>query len=242
MYNGKKRKISTYIILLILVAVTITALAVKPDALLTQLQTIIPTKKQEAVSQPEHTAPKADFGLEAESNNGESDNPEAESSADSANASDNTVTAEGLTFTFHEVEVTKKIGAHQKSKMLIWNESTDEAGNLTSDDTYVFIRITIKNESDSVREELVNGVKLRPLVDGEFTLGGIEMRYFEQGLDPDAREFFYYTFQPHEEATFDLGYIVEDEALEQYEFCFVINMRGVNPPDETCKIIPVKLK
>lgn len=122
---------------------------------------------------------------------------------------------EGVSFEIEAASVGKEIGDHDKNRINFWDEETDEQGNLTGEERYVWISLTAKNETEQEKEILVNTFRLVELREGNVLTGtGAEMRYIdpEQELADNPGKRFHCFFAPGEEKSLEVGYILPGEA------------------------------
>lgn len=116
----------------------------------------------------------------------------------------------------------------------------DENGNLINDMSYVIVNVTIKNQKETERVFPLNSCWVNAIDDRNerYTY----QCWMSSKLDDfDKKDYFEYTFQPKEEYTCDLVYIVEDERLQNNNLIFDINISGVIGYDDDSRYIKLKL-
>lgn len=106
-------------------------------------------------------------------------------------------------------------------------DDADEDGTLTTGKSYLFVEMTVKNESDERQEIYLNGSRVSLLPGTGVETMPPEARLLDNWqYPPESGSHFRYIFEPQEETTFTLGYIVEDEYLDLPEL--FISTPGVN--------------
>lgn len=126
------------------------------------------------------------------------------------------VQMDGISWQIMDVAFTKKIGDRDKSKINYWGEKTDEDGNLTGTEEYVWITVKVKNQNGERTEIYMNN----PLcsIDASYMLDYTpvaEARYIsQQSEDKSGVTKFHCTLQPDEEKELELGYIIYKERFD----------------------------
>ncbi len=116
---------------------------------------------------------------------------------------------------------------------------TDEKGNLINNMSYVIVNVTIKNNRETERMFPLNSCCL-DVIDDKNEIYNYECWMSSKLEDFDKKDYFEYNFQPQEEYTCDLVYIVEDEKLQYNNQIFDINISGVVGYDDDSRYIKIK--
>jgi len=115
----------------------------------------------------------------------------------------------------------------------------DESGNLINDMSYVIINVTIKNNRETERMFPLNSCWVNA-IDDKNEIYTYECRMSSKFENFDKKYYFEYTFQPKEEYTCDLVYLVEDERLQDNNLFFKISISGVIGYDDDSRYIKIK--
>ncbi len=143
-----------------------------------------------------------------------------------------------LTFKVNSVEKTKE--KKQFPNPPDWEQFvTDENGNLINDMSYIIINVTIKNNKEAERMFPLNSCWL-DVIDNKNVVYNYECIMFSKLENFDKKDYFEYNFQPQEEYTCDLVYVVEDEKLQYNNQIFDINISGVVGYDDDSRYIKIK--
>lgn len=148
------------------------------------------------------------------------------------------VLTDDLTFKVNSVEKTKE--RKQFPNPPDWDRVVaDEKGNLINDMSYLIINVTIKNNREAERMFPLNSCWVNA-IDDRNERGTYECWMSSKLEDFDKKDYFEYTFQPQEEYTCDLVYIVEDERLQNNNLIFDINISGVVGYNDDSRYVKIK--
>ncbi len=148
------------------------------------------------------------------------------------------VLTDDLIFKVNSVEKTKE--RKQFPKPPNWERFvTDENGNLINNLSYIIINVTIKNNRETTRMFPLNSCWLN-VMDDKNQVYNYECIMSSKLEDFDKKDYFEYNFQPKEEYTCDLVYIVEDEILQYNNLIFNINISGAVGYDDDSRYVKIK--
>lgn len=154
---------------------------------------------------------------------------------------------DGVTWVVSSMEITKELGNRLQDAFHFWGESLDDAGNLTEDESYLFITVTCKNFSGSQQEVLLNSNGFVVMDEaGRLFETGSEARYIskkQDGNDSPDKIFHYVLKDGEETGLIELGYIIEDSFVSGYDslyYCVGIQGSQLGNPDNRYIKVDVK--
>ena len=125
---------------------------------------------------------------------------------------------DGCIWTVSSMELTKELGNRSQADVNYWGEAVDELGNLTGDESYLFVTVSCKNSSGSVQEVLLNSNGFVTVDEaGQLTEVGGEARYIskkQDGNNSPAKAFHYILEDGEETGWIEIGYILEDSDFD----------------------------
>lgn len=164
-----------------------------------------------------------------------------ENSSTTINAPDDpsVTTYDKLKYTIGNVWVSKSLKPYSLDHFAIFRETVDSEGRLTSEHSYVFIKIKIENQSDEERDYRLGSCWLSTIDQNNIKKQECELRFCDQGTTVQDPDFFKQHFAPHETREFVLGYVFKDINLQDSDLLFVINNAGTafNETREYIKIL-----
>lgn len=142
------------------------------------------------------------------------------------------------------IEITKELGNRSQTDFNYWGESIDALGNLTENQSYLFVTVSCRNSSGSVKEVLLNSNGF-VAVDkaGQLFETGSEARYISKKQDGNGslEKVFHYILEDGEETgLIEIGYIIEDSVVNDYNnLYYCVGMQGSqlgNPENRYIKV------
>ena len=134
---------------------------------------------------------------------------------------------EGISYKVNSAVFTKDLDGIDPGLINYFSEEHDAKGTLTGSQSYAILNLTIKNVSETIREELVN----KPFVlvkkdDLQILETGAEARYNSNVQEgQDAQHGHHYILKPGDEVTLEEIFILEDEQLTD-ELYFLAGWAG----------------
>lgn len=154
---------------------------------------------------------------------------------------------DGVTWVVSSMEITKELGNRPQDAFHFWGESLDDAGNLTGDESYLFITVSCKNSSGSQQEVLLNSNGFVVMDEaGRLFETGSEARYIskkQEGNDSLDKIFHYVLKDGEETGLIEIGYIIEDSFVSGYDslyYCVGIQGSQLGNPDNRYIKVDVK--
>lgn len=140
-----------------------------------------------------------------------------------------------VNYKIEKVEITKKIGDHKKEAINFWNEQTNDNGDLTGDEQYIWITIKAKNCGDDDQNILLNNLIVSINSENVVQETAAEARYImpEQN-DMGVEKRFHCLLAAGEEKEFEIGYIIEEEnAPDALYYCLGDGGSTLDDPNNT---------
>ncbi len=114
----------------------------------------------------------------------------------------------------------------------------DKDGTITGPCSYLTVALNIKNNTDEEKEIYFNSTHIIYMDDKDTVVspdsGGEDPWLMDiKPGEQDKKDYFAYTFKPHEDLKFHLGFIVSDDVLPYNNMEFLINNSGVEFPDRS---------
>lgn len=129
------------------------------------------------------------------------------------------ITQDGCVWTVSSMELTKTLGDRSQADINYWGEAMDDLGNLTGEQSYLFVTVSCRNSSGSTKEVLLNSNGLVALDEaGQLTETGSEARYISKKQDGNSspEKAFHYILEDGEETGWiEIGYILEDSVFDK---------------------------
>lgn len=148
---------------------------------------------------------------------------------------DTEVECEHVSYKIERVEITKKIGDHKKEAINFWNEQTNDNGDLTGDEQYIWITIKAKNYGDDDQNILLNNLIVSINSENVVQETAAEARYImpeQNDMGPEKR--FHCLLATGEEKEFEIGYIIEEEnAPDALYYCLGDGGSTLDDPNNT---------
>lgn len=114
----------------------------------------------------------------------------------------------------------------------------DQNGTLHGDVSYLFVEMTIHNQSDQKLELYLNNSYLMTLPENEDWLHYDTPRLLDNWQYPPASgSYFLYEFEPGEESQFTLGYLIDDDYIDRPDLVVSIGGPGANWDDGTERFV-----
>ncbi|MCI1966939.1 MAG: hypothetical protein LKJ17_12580 [Oscillospiraceae bacterium] len=140
------------------------------------------------------------------------------------------VTQDNLVYHIESIERLKNIKTFDKTLFEQHpNEpkTFDEQGNVAQESTFFDIKISIENKSGNAESVYVNGIGIYK-VDQQLKAdmkSRSEIEYFSRP-QKKTKELYKADIAPNTKETYDLGYFVDDDLLDNPALCLVINPMG----------------
>ena len=125
------------------------------------------------------------------------------------------IECENVKYKIKNVEISKNIGNHEKSRINFWNEQIDEQGNLLGNEQYIWITFKVKNSGNEKQEILLNNLIANIDSENTVTETAAEARYIypeQSGMSVEHR--FHCILEPDEEKEVEIGYIIEEKDVQ----------------------------
>lgn len=143
-----------------------------------------------------------------------------------------------------DMKITKELGGRPREKFNYWGEEMDGNGNLTGDESYLFVTVSCKNPGDAAREISLNSYQFVTIDEsGQICEAAAEARYISmvQEGNSNPAEMFHYRLAPGgETGQVEIGYIIEDSCMEAYAgLYYCIGYQGsalANPENRYIKV------
>lgn len=153
------------------------------------------------------------------------------------------VTTFGMTYKVNNITKTKKKGPLPKTNIYDFLK-LDEEGTIQNNYSYLILNLSINNDLDEEQEITLNSYNILGKNDEGVYQEKLEPMLFDKRSDVENSEYFHFTLKPKEKMIFNLGYIAEDDTLQQYRDSMelIINNGGTfNYGDKDVRIIKIDL-
>ena len=125
------------------------------------------------------------------------------------------VEVDQISYKIDDITFTQKLGDHKKEDVNYLTDAVDADGNLTGDEWFVWMDLTVENVSDVEQTAVVNsnlfyGIS-EDMVIVETDAEAVYINPKEE--DRAMNETFYCQLQPEEERKLNLGYIMDGESI-----------------------------
>jgi hypothetical protein len=148
----------------------------------------------------------------------------------------------GMRYKVNSVEKSKHIGPLPMPNLFDFLEF-DKQGTIKNNYSYLIVNLAIQNDSEKEQEITLNSYNIyaKKNSDKEYTMKWEPMLY-DKRTDVEKRDYFHFKLMPKEKVIFNLGYIAEDQLLEEYKskMDLIINNGGTsNFYDKDVRIINI---
>ncbi len=127
-----------------------------------------------------------------------------------------TVDGFGVTYTVNSVSRSKERGSLDMIGDRYDGIQVDSAGTLQGDQSYLTINVTIQNDLDQSNTISLGNNRVLVISDQGELIEEKEFLVYDQGQDIWAKDYGLVELQPKETVTYNVGYLLDDDTLDQY--------------------------
>ena len=126
------------------------------------------------------------------------------------------VEVDHISYKINKMTVSQELGDHKKEDVNYLTDETDAQGNLLGNNRFIWLELTIKNESDTEQTVIVNSNLFYGISEDQVIVeADAEAVYIKpQEKNRPLNESFYCELQPGGERELEVGYIIDRETVK----------------------------
>lgn len=154
---------------------------------------------------------------------------------------ESTVVFENVEYKLSKIEITKKIGDWDRSLFNPLWEETDEKGNITNDNSYGFVHVTINNKNNSNKEICIGSTLDFSAINDDGSANGVacEPVYLNPSQNKDdPHRAMMYMLEPNKTYEIEIAFLLEDSMVNKNLYFMIGSMGYEGYLDPDSKFIP----
>ena len=126
------------------------------------------------------------------------------------------VEVDHISYKINKMTVSQELGDHKKEDVNYLTDETDAQGNLLGNNRFIWLELTIKNESDTEQTVIVNSNLFYGISEDQVIVeADAEAVYIKpQEKNRPLNESFYCELQPGGERELEVGYVIDRETVK----------------------------